>query len=240
MGFDILTRQLPADALSLSNHASMRRHVLAVILVCLATPAAFAALEWRKDTISIDAAPLDEKAEAVFEFTNPGPSAITITEVTTSCGCTVATPDKRTYARGEHGEIRAVFTFRGSVGKQSRTINVTTDEGGGHDYTLTIEANIPQLFDVSPYFVVWKRGDAPESKPITIRALRPDVILPVSAESRDARFTATLEKAPDAPDTYRVLIAPRDTEEAMNASIVVKTNFPAKDPQVINIYGLVR
>lgn len=219
----------------------MRRLVFALALpLCFAAPAAFAALEWASSTIAIEAGPLDEKADVRFSFTNSGPEKITVTEVSSSCNCTVPTLEKRVYAPHEKGEIRAIFNFRGSVGHQAKTITVTTDEKGAHEYTLTLQVNIPQLFDVSPYFVSWKKDDAPEPRPVTIRALHPEIIRPVSVESQDNRFTAKLEKVGDAPETYRVLIEPKSTDVVMTVSIIVKTNFPEADPRVITLYGLVR
>ena len=52
----------------------------------------------------------DKEVVAEFNFKNVGTTPVTIRDLTTSCECTAAELAKRTYAPGEAGTVKAVFT----------------------------------------------------------------------------------------------------------------------------------
>lgn len=200
----------------------------------------FAGLKWIETEISIVADPFDEAATAVFHFTNDTDQSITIEDVRTSCGCTVPTLSKNTYLPGETGEISATFTFDGRIGEQRKTITVVTDESDANHTALTLDVEIPELFEVRPQFVVWRKGEEPAPKSISIRNHFPDRIRLVSVESQDARFEARLETAQDTAGIHTVVLTPSDTNESAQARIVVKSDRPEDDPRIITLYALVR
>ena len=114
-------------------------------LLCIAPYPVQAGLEWESQRVSFVASITDDKAEVSFAFTNTGEHPGTITSIRTSCGCTTATLDKKTYAPGpgnighpgtpdapgESGEITVIFAFGDRVGKQHKRITVRTSEVGG-------------------------------------------------------------------------------------------------------------
>jgi hypothetical protein len=200
----------------------------------------FAGLKWDETEVSIVADPFNEAATAVFHFTNETNESITIADVRTSCGCTVPSLSKNTYLPGESGEITATFTFDGRVGEQRKTITVVTDESGANHTALTLEVEIPELFEVRPQFVVWRKGEEAAPKSISIRNHFPDRIRLVSVESQDKRFEARLETAQDAAGVHMVVLTPLDTNESTQARIIVKSDRPEEDPRVITLYALVR
>jgi hypothetical protein len=214
-------------------------------LACFALTLSLAAnlfgdLEWEQKEISITADPFDDAATAVFRFTNRGEETITITDVRTSCGCTVPSLEKDTYEPGESGEISATFTFDGRVGVQHKTISVGPNEQGANTDALTLDVTIPELFEVRPQFLVWRKGDDPLSKSISIRNFYPDRIRLVSVESKDARFEARLETAQDTAGIHSVVITPASTAETAQARIIVQSDQPGSEPRVITLYALVR
>lgn len=217
----------------------MRCWSTALLLAAL-VPALHAGIEWQATTLTIDAEPLDEEAVGVFAFTNTGDSAITLTDVSSSCGCTVPELTKKVYAPGESGELRAVFTFQGREGKQVKTISVRTDDKARPYHELTLVVNIPRLFEAEPRFVVWRQGQEPVPKTIAIRVLRPDVVTLTALDSPDSRFMAKLERQEDEPGTYQVTITPRNTDEATQATVTVLTDLPPDSNRVITLYALIR
>ncbi len=197
------------------------------------------ALEWKETKFEHVAGPLDEAAEAVFRFTNTGPSPVTISGIKSSCGCTVPELEKRTYAPGEGGELRARFKFDGRVGVQHKTVTLQTDEPGAPSTVLSLKVTIPQLFETDRHFVVWRRGEAPEAKAIAVKVLDPELVKLVAVESRNPLVGARLERT-DAPGVYRVVITPPPTDSALQSTIVVRSDFPAGNPRVIPLYALIR
>ena len=122
--------------------ASFARPAL-LLLVLLASAdltahAAAGALRWEQTEISIQAPMLAETVEATFAFSNTGSTPVTIEDVHSTCGCTVPTLDKRTYAPGESGTIRAVFTLGDRVGLQEKLISVRTAAPESSNTHLTL------------------------------------------------------------------------------------------------------
>lgn len=223
----------------------MSRRLLVALLVLLFARAAEAALSWREKTVEIAAAPLDEKAEAVWLFTNTGSSTVTIGSIHSTCGCTVPQIAKRSYAPGETGEIRAVFTFQNRDGRQEKTISVTTDETPATIHELVLIVDIPRLFEVGSKIAVWPLGSAPAPKVFEITVLRPEAVVPATVEARDARFTASLERDAGKPGVFRVVVVPNDTTQPVQTAIVVHTAPPAgparaAEMPVITFYALIR
>lgn len=64
--------------------------VLIFAVTSILSMPALAGLEWETQRINYTASITDDKAEAVFKFTNTGEQPVTITSVRTSCGCTTA------------------------------------------------------------------------------------------------------------------------------------------------------
>ncbi|MBI5636842.1 MAG: DUF1573 domain-containing protein [Nitrospinae bacterium] len=78
-----------------------------------------------------------------FSFQNTSAAFVTIANVSTSCGCTAAKPEKTEYQPGEKGTIVATFNPAGHAGLFESTISV--EEGGGARHILTLAADIETL-----------------------------------------------------------------------------------------------
>lgn len=84
-----------------------------------------------------------EPLEFSFSFENGSASPVTIANVSTSCGCTAAKPEKTEYQPGEKGAIAATFDPGGHSGLFESTI--TVEEGSGATHILTLAADIETL-----------------------------------------------------------------------------------------------
>ncbi len=62
-----------------------------------------------------------------FKFQNNGRKALLITNVLTSCGCTIAEWSKEPILPGKTGIITASFNTKGKIGKQYKTITVLSN-----------------------------------------------------------------------------------------------------------------
>jgi hypothetical protein len=63
-----------------------------------------------------------------YIITNTGKSTLYIRKLRQSCGCTVVNPEKKELEPGESTAIKAIFRTHGKTGKQSRTIDVITND----------------------------------------------------------------------------------------------------------------
>ena len=77
-----------------------------------------------------------------FILTNTGKSILHIRKLKQSCGCTAVSPEKNDLNPGESTAIKAIFRTHGKTGKQSRTIDVITNDPQNPKITLMILGNL--------------------------------------------------------------------------------------------------
>jgi hypothetical protein len=89
-----------------------------------------AAIEWQNTTVDFGKIPVNKPVIAVFTFKNPGMIPLIITEVKSSCGCTIADYTKNPVSPGGQGKITATYDAK-LTGYFSKTITVysNTEEG---------------------------------------------------------------------------------------------------------------
>ncbi len=78
----------------------------------------------------------------VFKFSNKGNTALTIKDITTSCGCTAAVIKDKNVAAGKEGEIRVQFDSSNKHGKLNRRISVMSNDPRTPVKTLIIYADV--------------------------------------------------------------------------------------------------
>ena len=114
------------------------RHYLALLL-CFTALGSARALEWDRKLVAATPAPGDEVVRVRYAFKNPAKKTVHILGVTTSCGCTEATPSASQIAPGESGAVDVVFTIGQRTGLQKKEITIRTDES---ETPVTLELNV--------------------------------------------------------------------------------------------------
>ena len=198
------------------------------------------ALEWKQKTIELSAHARQENVEAAFVFKNNGATPIIVQSVTASCDCTVPQLDKKVFAPGETGEVKAVFKIEGRVGRQEKTITVTTNEDDHGPTVLTLRVNIPELFDVKPRLVLWRTGEETTEKAVDIYLAMNEPVTVVEAKSDEPTIETRLETV--IPNRqYRLFLKPVSTTRALRTVVTVKTTtFRTEETQSFNIYAHVK
>ena len=213
------------------------RLVLVLVLV-LAPAAARAELQWLKPAQDFQATPEQGKVEAHFAFKNTGTTTVTVKSITTSCGCTTATLDKKVYQPGEGGEIVAVYKFPFQHGALRKLVTVVTDDHPKEPTILDIRVFVHEPFEVKPALVYWRTGAAPEAKAVQLLADGYPVHVK-SVTSSNPRLAATLQTV-KAGEEYTVAIKPADTAQKESAEITVLTDFPAGAPHSYTIHARIK
>ena len=149
---------------------------LPLLALLLTTTPAFAGLTWEERSVSIEAKPEQAVIEAAFAFVNTGDDPVTITRVTTSCGCTTPSLDKRTYAPGETGAILARFEIGDRTGRHSSRIIVRSDAPGSSTTTLTLRSKIPELVRLPVRLVHWRPDEPREPKTLPLELVHEDAL----------------------------------------------------------------
>ncbi|NDV62302.1 DUF1573 domain-containing protein [Puniceicoccales bacterium CK1056] len=158
--------------------------------------------------VEIKAGLMDDQSTGLYRFTNAGDEPVVITNLKSSCGCTVPELAKREYAPGESGEIKAVFKFGSRHGVQRKRITVSTSE---ENYSLLLTTTIPNWATITPQIVRWTIGNAPSPKEIRLRIESPENIELVEPQFNMQHFTVMDVKTADNEWVYS--IAPKNTDK---------------------------
>jgi Protein of unknown function (DUF1573) len=188
---------------------------------------------------SFNAKPADKGVTAHYKFSNAGSEPITIDTVKTSCGCTTAALSKKEYQPGESGEIEAKFQFGGRVGPQEKAIIVTTVGAPNHASVLRLLVNIEDPVSVQPQFVMWKVGDQPSTKIIRVRVTDDQPGKVVSITSDNPAIGMELKETKPGKE-FEIALTPKDISQPTGATILIKTDFPAENPQTRYGYARVK
>src|SRR5690606_16214092 len=78
--------------------------------------------------------------ETVFKYTNTGTSPLVVSNIQSTCGCTVPSDWTKQVAPGETGEMTVKFDGRGN-GVVTKSITLTTNTENGSE-TVRIKATI--------------------------------------------------------------------------------------------------
>lgn len=170
-------------------HKIFRLGLLVVLMVGLAGVAS-GQVSWDTKTLDLEMSPGLTDLEGEFIFTNKGEAEVTITSVTTSCGCTTAALEQKTYGPGESGQIEVAFQVGDRVGKQIKKIVVRTDDPATPVTTLTLRATIPKWVELKPRLLIWRPDEPLEAKTVevTFHDVEPVVLAEVETETAGLAF----------------------------------------------------
>jgi hypothetical protein len=77
-----------------------------------------------------------------FIISNSGGDLLKISNVTASCGCTAAAPEKNELAPGESTNLNVKFNSAGRRGQQHKTVKVFSNDPQNPEMALTITGNV--------------------------------------------------------------------------------------------------
>ena len=83
-------------------------------------------ISWKSEQIDLGEIPQNKPKEVDFEFKNTGKTAVIITNVKASCGCTATDYTKTPIQPGETAKVKATYNAA-AKGAFSKTVTVTTN-----------------------------------------------------------------------------------------------------------------
>src|SRR5438874_12985551 len=183
-------------------------------------------LKWEQTSVDLKPALGDKQAVAHFKYENVGNTPIHFESVHASCGCTTAQTQNEQVAPGGKREITAPFNIGGRTGTQVKTVTVQTDDPERSSIVLTLKAVITPLLEFQPTLVYWQNGEEPKPKIITAKANKDAAIKKLDVSSSTPDFTAKVD-AGSAPNEFKISVQPRDTTNAVYATLTIKSDSPA-------------
>lgn len=168
--------------------------ILALTAGTVSTQAADLPLVWEDPDQSFNTDFDQAEVVATYSFSNTGKQTVTITSAKASCGCTVPSLEKKIYASGENGDLKAIFTIGSRQGHQHKTITVTTLEDGSSNeqvYSLNLDVEIPVPVQLKPRVRFWKIGTEATTQEIriTLNAKFPMAITGITRKDADQNET---------------------------------------------------
>lgn len=153
--------------------------------------AAVAQVVWKSEECRVDADPGVASIEGVFEFRNHGPIPVRIEKLKAACGCTAVAANQGSVAPGETGTIRVMFKPGDRRGLYETAIRATV---GGETANLRFIAALIPALEVAPKVLLWRRGEKPEAKAVTVKHHRGVAPVAVSVERIAGGFSAVVEE----------------------------------------------
>lgn len=184
----------------------MRIFLLLFFLIPLSMSAA-ENVEWVEKKLSYKAGLSDEGTLFVFKFKNSTGAEINVEKIKSSCSCMhIKSEFPFKVSDGNDAEIKAYYDFTGKVGLNRGNIEVVID---GKRIQLNVEVDIPVPVQISPRFLIWKKGER-NPKDITV-TLHPDWKGKISSvKSKDEKIKAEMSKDKDG---LKVQITPPPVDE---------------------------
>ena len=192
-------------------------------------------LIWESPTQEFERLPEDGAVEAHYGFKNTGSTPVTIARINSSCGCTVAQTDKKTYLPGESGQITARFSFGNRKGLQRKVITVGLTDGT--EQQLALDVTILEPLTVRPGLLVWRVGEDPSAKTVQLTAAKGTPVKIRSVTSSSPRINAQLKTA---ASDYTVTVAPVDTAEKLSTTVMIQTDYPPDAPKSYPVHVRVK
>jgi hypothetical protein len=212
---------------------------LSLFLLWLIAGSAFGQLTWETTEQSFNSKQQDKEVVAKYKFTNTGSAPVKIKNVRTSCGCTTAALSKTDYAPGESGEIDARFTFSGRTGKQEKAISVDTTANPEVPTILKLHVYIQETVKIEPEVVFWRVGEQPDPKAIHIAVADDASAKIISVTSDNPALKVKLTELKPGKE-YEAQITPENVTRPAAATIMIRTDYPADNPEAKYAYARIK
>jgi len=201
---------------------------------------------------------VDEGPDIVHEFhiVNKGKGVLTISNVSTTCGCTAAVVKKQgstdeaatlpvNIPPGGKGTIKATYHTTGHVGHNTKVITVSSNDTENPGYQLKLDMTVVREIDVQPDRVYFYNVQHGQGQSTTIKILgKPKTKLKIlSAQASGGVVTVTSitpfkdEKEKRQGATLQVDLPKERPIGSFTDTIVVKTNSKKKEQIDIAVTG---
>ena len=196
------------------------------------------ALEWKAKTLTATTAPFQTTYEAQFEFRNSGTKPVTVRDLETNCNCLDADTDRKVYAPGTTGVVRATFTTGDRTGLYERTISVVTDEADS-PVRLLLKIEVPETASLAPRSVLWQLNESAAEKTLELTPATGLEINFADAQVTNDAFTVRLETVTPGR-RYRVHLKPKNTAQPAGAAIRIFGRESSGHDVVVSAYATVQ
>ncbi len=163
-----------------------------------------------------------------FNFKNTGNDILRITDVNTSCGCTISELPKREYAPGESGILPVVYLVESQLGEPTKLIHIVSNDPLNPIIDLSIKAKITATVDLQPrelkLSLTKPNADCPE---ITVTSLDKQPFTITGFASTEDCITADYDKSAATSHTIKLNVDMGILEDNPDGAFEIGLSHPA-------------
>lgn len=184
----------------------------------------------------------DGEVSHAFVVKNAGDEPLEISDVKTSCGCTVAELETRTLAPGEETKINATFNLKGKQGVQSKKITILSNDPAQASYHLEMKGNAISTIIMEPTIINLGRieDSASHRGSVVIRSAKEGHTFTIEKITVDDAVPFTTELETVAPGKEYKLTAITNANMmpgSVNGRVTIMTDDPDRRLLSLNVFG---
>jgi hypothetical protein len=192
-----------------------------------------------------------EVATHDFVLSNSGGDLLKISNVTASCGCTAAAPEKKELAPGESTNLKVSFNSAGRQGKQNKTIRIYSNDPQNPEMVLTFTGTVvlPDANTNNPPVIYFPEtdhdfGQVNEGDTVTYTfrfVNKGNSTLTIKDIKTSCGCTAALlsqdNLKPNQEGTVKVKLDTKNRSGKMSRTVTIQSNDPKDPAKVLTIYA---
>lgn len=214
------------------------------VLAALVSPAAIAKPVIMSPNPTFDFGEMenDQKVSHDFVIKNAGDEPLEISEVKTTCGCTVADLKVKSLAPGQETQVSATFNLKGKQGPQHKRITVLSNDPDQPSYALEMKGTALTTILVEPSIINFGRieDETPQEQKVIIRSMREGHTFEIvdAKASGEAPFDVKVETIqPGKEYAIAAVTRPNMMPGTLSGRITVRTSDESRPAVLIQVYG---
>lgn len=184
----------------------------------------------------------DQKVAHAFVVKNAGDEPLEISEVKTTCGCTVAELETKTLAPGAETKVNVTLNLKGKQGDQVKKITVFSNDPVAASYFLELRGKAIATITMEPNIINLGRieDNEPHSQSVTLRSTKEGHSFKIEEVKVDEKvpFKTELETVtPGKEYKLAVVTNPNLMAGTLSGRITLMTDDPDHRAMTLNVYG---
>ena len=173
-----------------------------------------------------------QQTELTLQASNVGASELRITDIKSTCGCTVAKPEKQILAAGETTNIKIVFYSKGRQGPAESRITIFSNDQASPQRVFDITGIVQHAVEAHPmHGANFRLLDPSEARRQEIRLVNnlPEPMKPTLRPFSTDQFAAELKEIqPGREYLVTIAIQPPVKQKVLSDALVVLTGLSAE------------
>ena len=169
------------------------------------------------------------KAKKMLVIKNDGTETLTLSNISSSCGCTGALASSDKIAPGDSGKLEITFDTHKVKGGATKAVSMETNDPKNQKVRITFTANVIAILDLLPEYLYFQGKEGGSlSDEVTLKNTGSNPITILSATPSTDNITATIKESqlnPGRETTLTCVFTPKG-KGVVKGNIILKTDNP--------------